>query len=399
MLQKTRREFLAAGAALATLPICRVSPAFAEALKITMGVGLANEQAAIIYQLQKEKLLEQAAKELGAGEVDAEYLNFPVLLRMLQGLAAGQLQFGNLGSTPCIRTLTSGDPAVPIGIIGGGNTFPLQVPKGSPIKNLDDLKGKTVLTILGSDLHLMLVRMLEAHFGTADPSRLGVKVRNINALAELGHAPSGIDAVVSLEPLAGAAEAAGDLITLARNDGTTGPAYDGPEGKGGGHTIASFSKTEFYPEAYYPHRIWWVVRQEFLKQNPKVVTALLVATSRATQALVAMKPEQVVDIGGQNWTGNRASQIAWIPTVLWERRGWNWITEGDVKTLVGLSTTNAIFQHKLTADKAKQIVGLGANVARAAYDHVGRKPAESDFTKKSAKDTRGKPVWEIKDWS
>src|SRR6185312_13985883 len=138
-MKTTRRQFLAAGAALTTLPLCRVSPAFAEALKISMGVGLANEQAAIIYPLQKEKLLEKAAEELGAGQVDAEYLNFPVLLRMLQGIAAGQLQFGNLGSTPCIRTLTSGDPAVPIGIIGGGNTFPLQVPKGSPIKNLDDL--------------------------------------------------------------------------------------------------------------------------------------------------------------------------------------------------------------------------------------------------------------------
>ncbi|MBN9077477.1 MAG: hypothetical protein BGN87_07850 [Rhizobiales bacterium 65-79] len=398
-METTRRQFLAAGAALATLPLCRVSPAFAEALKISMGVGLANEQAAIIRQLQNQKLLEKAAEELGAEQVDAEYLNFPVLLRMLQGIAAGQLQFGNLGSTPCIRTLTSGDPAVPIGIIGGGNTFPLQVPKGSPIKNLDDLKGKTVLTILGSDLHLVLVRMLEAHFGTPDPKALGINVRNINALAELSHAPAGIDAVVSLEPMAGAAEAAGDLITLARNDGKTGPAYDGPEGKGAGLTIASFSKTPFAPEAYYPHRIWWVVRQEFLKSNPKVVTALLVATARATEALVAMKPAEIVAIGGENWTGDKASQEKWIPTVLWERRGWNWITEGDVKTLVGLSTTKAIFKDELSADKARKVIGLGADVAKAAYDHVGQKPPASAFTDKSAGDIRGRPVWEIKDWS
>ncbi|MGN6466236.1 MAG: ABC transporter substrate-binding protein [Rhizobiaceae bacterium] len=398
-METTRRQFLAAGAALATLPLCRVSPAFAEALKISMGVGLANEQAAIIRQLQNQKLLEKAAEELGAGQVDAEYLNFPVLLRMLQGIAAGQLQFGNLGSTPCIRTLTSGDPAVPIGIIGGGNTFPLQVPKGSPIKNLDDLKGKTVLTILGSDLHLVLVRMLQAHFGTPDPKELGISVRNINALAELAHAPAGIDAVVSLEPMAGAAEASGDLVTLVRNDGKTGAAYDGPEGKGAGHTIASFSKTPFAPEAYYPHRIWWVVRQEFLKSNPKVVTALLVATARATEALVAMKPAEVVAIGGENWTGDKASQEKWVPTVLWERRGWNWITEGDVKTLVGLSTTKAIFKEELSAEKARKIVGLGADVAKAAYDHVGQKPAAAAFSDTSAGDVRGKPVWEIKDWS
>jgi hypothetical protein len=364
-----------------------------------MGVGLANDQAPIVYQMQKEKLLEKAAEELGAGQIDAEYLNFPVLLRMLQGIAAGQLQFGNLGSTPCIRTLTSSDPAVPIGIIGGGNTFPLQVPKGSPIKNLDHLKGKTVLTILGSDLHLVLVRMLEAQFGTPDPKALGITVRNINALAELSHAPAGIDAVVSLEPLAGAAEAKGDLITLVRNDGKTGQAYDGPEGKGAGLTIASFSKTPFAPEAYYPHRIWWVVSREFLKSNPKAVTALLVALSRATEALSAMEPAKIIEIGGQNWSGDKASQEAWIPTMLWKRRGWNWITEGDVKTLVGLSTTKAIFKEELSPENARKLVSLGADVAKAAYDHVGQKPAASAFTDTSAGDVRGKPVWEARDWS
>lgn len=392
----TRRDTFAL-AALSTLPIFHASPALAEALKLSMGVGLANEQAALILQLRREHLLEQAAKELGAGKLDVEYLNFPVLLRMLQGLAAGQLQFGNLGSTPCIRSLTSGDPAVPIGIIGGGNTFPLQVPPGSPIRNLDGLKGKSVLTILGSDLQLSFVRALEAHFGTADPKALGITIRNINALAELGRAPSGIDAVVSLDPLAGAAEQAGDLVTLLRNNGTTGPAYDGPEGKGEGHTIASFAKTPFAPEAYYPHRIWWVVRQEFLKSDPLAVTALLVATARATEKLVGMTPAEVVAIGGENWTGTKASQEAWISTVLWKTRGWNWITEPDVKTLVGLSTTKAIFQSELSAEKAKQIVGLGAQATKAAWEHVGRRPAT--FDQAGARDLRGKPTWEMGSWT
>jgi len=350
-------------------------------------------------QMQQQKLLEQAAQELGLAGMEAEYLNFPVLLRMLQGIAAGQLQFGQLGSTPCIRSLTSGDPAVPIALDGGFNTFPLQVPPGSPIKRLEDLRGKTVLTIVGSDLHLVLVRMLEAHFGVADPKELGITMRNINALAELGRAPSGVDAVVSLQPLAGAAERAGDLVTLVQNDGKTGPAYDGPEGKGAGHTIASFSKTPFAPESYYPHRIWWVVRQNFLQENPKAVTALLVATARATEALNQRQAAQVVEIGTANWSGTKEAQTAWIDTVLWRRRGWNWITEGDVKTLVGLSTTEAIFQTELDAAKARQIVRLGADVAKAAWEKVGQKPPRPAFEDKAAGDVRGKPVWEIDSWS
>ena len=76
------------------------------------------------------------------------------------------------------------------------------MPPGSPIHNLDDLKGKTVLTIVGSDLHLMFSRMLKAHFGVDDPKALGITVRNMNALTELTRAQGGVDAFVSLIPQA-----------------------------------------------------------------------------------------------------------------------------------------------------------------------------------------------------
>ena len=49
---------------------------------------------------------------------------------------------------------------------------------------------------------------------------------------------SGIDACVSLSPISVAAERAGDLVTVLRNDGKTGAHYKGPEGSGEGHTIA-----------------------------------------------------------------------------------------------------------------------------------------------------------------
>ena len=107
----------------------------------------------------------------------------------LKGIAAGQLQMGTLGSTPTIRSLAGPDPTVPLAIVGGGNIFPLQVPPGSPIKNLDDLKGKTVLTLVGSDLHLVLVRMVKAHFGVDDPKEVGITVRGNNAITELERRP------------------------------------------------------------------------------------------------------------------------------------------------------------------------------------------------------------------
>src|SRR3954470_7492163 len=95
--RSTRRAVLRAGlGALLALPLFRASPALAQALKMTMGVGLTNDGAPLVFAMQKEKLLDKAAAELGL-QLDAEYLNFPVLLRMLQGLVAGQLDIGMLG--------------------------------------------------------------------------------------------------------------------------------------------------------------------------------------------------------------------------------------------------------------------------------------------------------------
>jgi ABC-type nitrate/sulfonate/bicarbonate transport system substrate-binding protein len=317
---------------------------------------------------------------------------------MLQGIAAGQLQFGTLGSTPCIRALTGPDPVVPIAIVGGGNSFPLQVPINSQIHNLDDLKGKTVLTIVGSDLHLVLVRMLKAQFNVDDPKDVGVSVRNINALTELTRAQAGIDACVSVAPTAYVAERAGDLVTVLRNDGTTGPAYQGPEGKGAGKTIGSFARTPYAPEAYYPHRIWLVVRRDFLAANPKVVTAMLIANQRAVTGLVKAGTDEIVKTGGANWAGTPEAQREWIETVLWKRRGWSWVTEGDASTLVGLSSTKAIFQAQLEPDTAKRLFMMGVDVSMAAYDAVGRIPERSAFDD-MRRDVRGKPLWEAASWS
>src|SRR5579871_2131193 len=397
-----RRSVLRTGGAglgaLLGLPLFRASPALAAALKMTMGVGLTNDGAPLVFAMQRDKLLDQAASELGL-QIDSEYLNFPVLLRMLQGLAAGQLDIGMLGSTPTIRNLAQPDAAVPIGLAGGGIKFPLQVPRGSPIKNLDDLKGKTVLTIVGSDLHLVLNLMLAAHFGTDDAKTLGITVKNIQAFAELTRAQPGIDAVLNVEPAAQGAVNAGELVNLLLNDGTTGPAYDGPEGKGAGHKIASFAKTPFAPEAYYPHRIWWVARQEFLQQNPKAIVALLIANARATKLVTQMTPDAVIDLASQDWFSDRAAQRPYVENILYRRRGWSWITEGDARSLVGLSQVKSIYQTPLTGDGVKGLMKLAAPLCREAWERVGKDPGPDAFLDNTAIDMRGLPLWEIDRWT
>jgi ABC-type nitrate/sulfonate/bicarbonate transport system substrate-binding protein len=395
----SRRSVLraAGAAALAGLPLFRASPSLAQALKMTMGVGLTNDGAPLVFAMQRDQLLEKAAAELGL-KIEAEYLNFPVLLRMLQGLAAGQLDIGMLGSTPTIRNLAQPNPAVPIAIGGGGIKFPLQVPKGSPIKKLDDLRGKTILTIVGSDLHLVLMLMLKAHFGTDDVKELNITVKNIQAFTELTRAQPGIDAVLNVDPAARGAENAGELVALVRNDGSTGPAYDGPEGKGEGHKVASFSKTGFHPEAYYPHRIWWVAREAFMRENPKAVVALLVANARAVQITTKMSTDEVIDLANKEWFSDRAAQRPYVENILYRKRGWSWITEGDAKSLIGMSKVKTIFQAELNPDAVKKTLALGAPLSREAWDRVGKDPAPAAFLDRTAPDTRGAPVWEIDSW-
>jgi ABC-type nitrate/sulfonate/bicarbonate transport system substrate-binding protein len=398
---RSRRAALkAGGVALSTLlglPLFRASPALAQALKMTLGIGLTNDGAPLVFAMQKDKLLEKAAEELGL-KVDAEWLNFPVLLRMLQGLAAGQLEIGMLGSTPTIRNLALANPAVPIGIAGGGIKFPLQVLPNSPIKNLDGLKGKTILTIVGSDLHLVLNLMLQAHFGTDDPKALGITVKNIQAFAELTRAAPGLDAVLSVEPAAQGAVNAGQWVNLLKNDGTTGPAYDGPEGKGEGHKIASFAKTPFAPEAYYPHRIWWVAREAFLRENPKAVVALMVANERATRIVTKMTPDAVIDMSAQDWASDRAAQKPYVENIIYRRRGWSWITEGDARTLVGLSKVKSIYQQELTPEVVKKTLKISAPLAKEAYERSGKSPDAAAFVEKAI-DVRGLPHWEIDRWT
>ena len=131
---------------------------------------------------------------------------------------------------------------------------------------------------------------------------------------------------------------------------------------------------------------------------PKVVTALLIANQRAVSALVAAGTKEIIRIGAANWPGTPEAQSAWIDNVIWKRRGWSWITEGDARTLVGLSTTKAIYQTALDPEATRKLFALGADASRAAYEASGRLPPRSAFDDMK-RDVRGKPVWEADAWN
>lgn len=394
-MRHNRRRVLAG---LAALPLLRAAPCLAAAVRATVGIGLVTEGSALVGAMQQGDLVTKAATELKTA-LDLEFLDFQVLLRMLQGIVAGQIQIGMLGSTPLIRMLATPNPAIPIALAGGGVNFPLMVPPGSPIHTLQDLPGKTVLTLVGSDLHLVLLLMLRAEFGHDDTRKLGITLRNAQAVTEVGRRQSGIDATAGSEPFGYAAERTGELVTLLRDDGSTGAAWDGPEGKGAGHTIASFKNAMFAPEAYYPHRIWWTVRQDFLEQHPDEVAAFLAANARAAEQMAAAPADRVIDVGGAKWAGEREDQRRFVDRILWRRRGWAWATEADVRSLILLSSVKSIYETELKPADIHRLVRLAAPATRKAWDLVGQQPALATFTDPKAADVRGLPIWEVERWS
>jgi hypothetical protein len=141
-----------------------------------------------------------------------------------------------------------------------------------------------------------------------------------------------------------------------------------------------------------------VAREEFLQKNPKAVTALLIANARATTMVAKMTPDAVIDMSSQDWFSDRAAQRPYVENILYRRRGWSWITEGDARTLVGLSKVKSIYQQELTPELVKRTLRLGAPLAREAYERVGKFPDAAAFTDPKAIDIRGLPVWEIDRW-
>ena len=390
----TRRRLLAAAAAL---PIAQASPAFADAITLAIGIDAGSEAAAQVARMQTEDLIARAAAELRIS-LQLQYVDAPTVVRMVQGILTNQIQIGILGSSAMIRILGTANPAIPIALAGGGMNFPLMLPPDAPIHDIAGLQGKTVLTVIGSDQHLVLVQMLRAQFGHDDLKKLRITLRNLPNPADIAKRQDGVDAIAASQPFGYEAERKGDLVTLLFNDGNTGAAWIGPEGHGAGNRARCFVRTPLAPEAFYPHRLWWVVRQDFLQANPDAVGVFLVANARATTALAAMPIDRIIQAGGAKWPGEINDQQQWVERILWRRRGWAWITESDVRTLIVLSAVKPMFDAELKPAEVVKLLKPAAALLRKSWIISGARPSLNAFTSVDPEDARGLPMWDVDRW-
>jgi sulfonate transport system substrate-binding protein len=156
-------------------------------------------------------------KRLAPLHVEVKWTEFPAGPQLLEGLNVGAIDFGIAGEAPPIFAQAAGADLVYVGNepqASGGEA--ILVRKDSPIKTVAELKGKKVALNKGSNVHFLLVKLLE---------RAGVKYTDIDTIfltpadARAAFERGSIDAWAIWEPFLAAAQRQTGARILADGDG------------------------------------------------------------------------------------------------------------------------------------------------------------------------------------
>ena len=172
------------------------------------------QKSASLFVLQKAQgTLE---KRLAPQGVAVKWVEFPAGPQLLEGLNVGAIDVGFVGEAPPIFAQAAGarfvyvgnDPASP-------TTEAIVVPKDSPLKTVADLKGKRVALNKGSNVHYLLVKLLEKNgLKYSDITPVFLPPADARAAFEKG----AVDAWAIWDPFLAAAEAQSNARQIA--DGT-----------------------------------------------------------------------------------------------------------------------------------------------------------------------------------
>jgi sulfonate transport system substrate-binding protein len=113
-------------------------------------------------------------RRLAPMHVEVKWTEFPAGPQLLEGLNVGSIDFGTVGEAPPIFAQAAGADLVYVGNEPAASAAEaIVVPKDSPIKTVAELKGKKVALNKGSNVHFLLVKLLE---------KAGVQYQDIDAI-------------------------------------------------------------------------------------------------------------------------------------------------------------------------------------------------------------------------
>lgn len=399
-LAATRRRLLAGAAAALALPTL----ARAQGRKaLTVSVGRqpwAAGNSCVTAWMMANKTFERIAGEAGY-DLTVDWRDYPSAAPMVEAFVSGNLDFGMWGNTPIVRLLAQNQPIQLLSVGEGHFRFVLATRKDSPIRNISDLKGKTVGALLGGDPYNVLSQMLRMELGNPDPKAHGITVVNTPTQAQAAALPTGLDAAVVIHPAFLKAQAELGTVGIMNSFGMTESHYKGPAGEGAGHVLPAAKKSPFWPDGYYLHRSFWIGHPKLIQSDPRVVAAFLQAQQEAVARLTPMDHGEVSQLAKKYWELPPALGAKVVADDVLFRRGWCWATEGDAVAL--LETSKSMVDGKLIAKpltwaQVKGGFAQAAPLVRQAYERTGSKPDAAAFQAKDAADLRGLPAWQMDRW-
>jgi sulfonate transport system substrate-binding protein len=156
-------------------------------------------------------------KRLAPLHVQVKWTEFPAGPQLLEGLNVGSIDFGTVGEAPPIFAQAAGADLVYVGNEPPASTGEaILVPKNSPIKTVAELKGKKVALNRGSNVHFLLVKLLQ---------KAGVQYTDIDAVfltpadARAAFERGSVDAWAIWEPFLAAAQTQTGARILANGNG------------------------------------------------------------------------------------------------------------------------------------------------------------------------------------
>src|ERR1700723_1712999 len=156
-------------------------------------------------------------KRLAAVHVEGQWTEFPAGPQLLEVLNVGSIDFGTVGEAPPIFAQAAGADLIYVGNEPSASAAEaIVVPKNSSIKTLSELRGKKIALNKGSNVHYLLVKLLE---------KGGVKYSEIDPIyltpadARAAFERGSVDAWAIWEPFLAAAQRQTGARILADGEG------------------------------------------------------------------------------------------------------------------------------------------------------------------------------------
>lgn len=195
--QPTWKKITILSASLAT--VMMLSACSKKTESTTLNIGY--QKYGLLPIIKARGDLDKALKQKG---INIKWVEFPAGPQLLEGLNVGSVVFGEAGEAPPIFAQAANSKLV---YIANQPAAPkaeaLIVPKDSNIRSIQELKGKRVVLNKGSNVHYLLLKLLEAnHLKLSDIDVVYLPPADARAAFEKG----AVDAWVIWDPFFAAAE-------------------------------------------------------------------------------------------------------------------------------------------------------------------------------------------------